>query len=158
MMDTSTRSKTSFIMPDENVIITPNWIADINLQYITIDRSGAVFASNKLKMMSFNTPVDLVVPNEINGTKVTAIGNYAFQSCQALRTVTIPEGVIHIGSRGFQLCTSLASINIPSTTSTISLDTFMECPKLYNINIDKPKNSISNSPWSAQFATVNWLG
>ena len=46
-------------------------------------------------------PEVLVIPTEIGGLPVTAIGEFAFSQCAALRSVTIPESVTSIGSYAF---------------------------------------------------------
>ena len=41
---------------------------------------------------------------------VTSIGNYAFEGCSSLTSVTIPELITEIGSRAFENCTGLTEI------------------------------------------------
>ena len=43
---------------------------------------------------------------------VTRIGEYAFQSCNELTSITIPETIISIGDGVFSGCTSLEAVNI----------------------------------------------
>jgi len=43
---------------------------------------------------------------------VTSIGGYAFQYCNGLTSITIPNSVISIGDYAFKNCTSLTSVNI----------------------------------------------
>lgn len=157
-MNTSTNAKTNFLMPDSEVSVTPNWIAETNLQYISVSRDGFVSAGTMLQMMSFDKPVYLVIPSGINGIRIRSIIDYAFQNCKALRTVMIPEGVTMLGQRSFQGCSELTSIDIPSTVTSIANDAFMGCARLRDINIHKSQNFIFGSPWSAYNATVNWLG
>ncbi|MCI5884521.1 MAG: leucine-rich repeat domain-containing protein, partial [Clostridiales bacterium] len=59
------------------------------------------------------SPTAVTIPNEIDKKPVTAIGDYAFNGCTTLESVTIPSGVKSIGSQAFYQCTSLASITIP---------------------------------------------
>ena len=44
------------------------------------------------------------IPSIVNGLSVTAIDNYAFDSCISLQTVTIPNSVISIGNFAFYGC------------------------------------------------------
>ena len=41
--------------------------------------------------------IEIVIPSELNGYKVTSIGNYAFECCYNLTSITIPESVTSIG-------------------------------------------------------------
>ncbi|GEM_PF-897898 len=59
---------------------------------------------------------DVVIPSsfETDGVEyiVTRIGEYAFQSCNELTSITIPETIISIGDGVFSGCTSLEAVNI----------------------------------------------
>ena len=43
-------------------------------------------------------------------SKLTSIGAYAFQNCDMLKNITIPDGVTSIGSYAFRDCVSLTSV------------------------------------------------
>ena len=45
----------------------------------------------------------------------TSIGNYAFEDCAALATVTIENGVTSIGELAFLGCSSLTSVTFEGT-------------------------------------------
>ena len=68
------------------------------------------------------------------GTDI-GIGNYAFLSCTALASITIPSGVTSIGTDAFSGCYSLASITIPSGVTGISSNAFRSCYSLASITI-----------------------
>ena len=56
----------------------------------------------------------VTIPSAINGKKVTSIGDWAFEYCDSLTSITIPSGVTSIGNDAFYDCTSLTSITIHS--------------------------------------------
>ena len=64
---------------------------------------------------------EVIIPSTVehNGTtyRVTSIGNYAFQSCSSLSSITIPEGVTSIGRGAFSYCGALTEINYNATAA-----------------------------------------
>lgn len=61
---------------------------------------------------------EIVIPSRIDGTPVTAVGEGAFENCENITAITIPDTVTYIGSRAFA-GTSIAYIAIPSSVSEI---------------------------------------
>ena len=68
-------------------------------------------------------PADMVLPREIDGKKVTSIGDEAFALCGSLTSVTIPDSVTSIGDYAFAWCDSLTSVTIPADC-TVGVDAF----------------------------------
>jgi len=64
----------------------------------------------------------VVIPETINGIRVTAIGNNAFASSD-LTSVTIPNGVISIGNEAFT-SNKLTSVTIPDSVTSIGYRAF----------------------------------
>lgn len=62
---------------------------------------------------------EIVIPAEIEGKRVTSIGEIAFMNCSTLTSVTIPEGVTNIGFEAFFCCSALETINIPDSITRI---------------------------------------
>ena len=79
------------------------------------------------------------------GEGVTSIGNYAFQNCCSLASVTIPEGVTSIGNYAFYYCDSLASVTIPEGVTSIGNYAFYYCCSLASITIPESVTSIGSS-------------
>ena len=66
----------------------------------------------------------VVIPASINGTPVTAIGNYAFssnsQGIQSITSLSIPDSVTSIGNDAFYYWRSLTNIEVDSTNPAYS--------------------------------------
>ncbi len=90
----------------------------------------------------------LVIPSEINGKRVTSIGDSAFFQCSGLTQISIPEGVISIGNSAFCFCTGLTQISIPEGVASIGIGAFGQCTGLTQISIPKSVASIGNSAFS----------
>jgi hypothetical protein len=78
---------------------------------------------------------------------VTRIGNYVFESCSSLTTVTIGHGVINIGDEAFAI-TALSNVKIPESVSTIGEDAFAACDNLTNVTIGKSVSSIGDDAFA----------
>lgn len=61
---------------------------------------------------------------------VTAIGEHAFQSCNTLESVTIPNTVTTIDSNAFYYCTGLISVSFSQSVSVIKSNAFYNCTSL----------------------------
>ena len=79
----------------------------------------------------------ITIPNS-----VTSIGNNAFRDCDSLTSITIPNSVTTIGEGAFYGCYSLTSITIPNSVTTIGEGAFMDCESLISITIPNSVTSI----------------
>ncbi len=69
---------------------------------------------------------DLLIPKTIGGITVTSIGNYVFNGCTALTSVTIPDCVESIGKSAFAYCNNLTSMTILADELTIGNRAFID--------------------------------
>ena len=68
---------------------------------------------------------------------VTNIGNYAFEGCVNLISVTLPESLSNIGDRSFDSCFGLTFVIIPNSVTSIGEGAFNSCTNLASITIPK---------------------
>ncbi len=100
---------------------------------------------------------EAVIPSEIYGVKVTAIGDEAFYDCEKLTSVTIPNtvqrigasafkdsgltqvtvpsGVRSLGSWAFGWCRDLTAASLPGTLTEIGERTFEWCDELTKVTL-----------------------
>lgn len=79
--------------------------------------------------LSFNLSIEEV---EFYG-KHTKIGRYAFENCEKLEAVHLPEKLKEIKEETFKGCSSLTGIIIPSSVTKIGKGAFSECEKLKKV-------------------------
>ena len=68
---------------------------------------------------------------------VTKIGNYAFNSAQALTKITLPETLTSLGTYAFNYCRNLSSINIPSGITEFGSNIFQNCTNLNAVTLSE---------------------
>ncbi len=73
------------------------------------------------------------VPSSGVGYPVTRVGDYAFEGCYDLTSVTLPESITSIGEGAFFLCENLTSLNIPESVTHIGDDAFGRTPWYDNL-------------------------
>lgn len=67
---------------------------------------------------------------------VTSIGHSAFYDCDSLTSVVIGNGVTYIGSIAFAGCDSLASVTIGGSVTSIGLRVFYNCDSLASVKFE----------------------
>ncbi len=102
------------------------------------------------------SPVNLVVPAEVNGTEVRGVGEQAFIQCRSLKSVVIEEGVQTTGGAAFAFCVNIATVSLPSTLDT-SFSTFADCTSLESVEIAEGVTAIGDRDFygCAALAQIN---
>ena len=96
----------------------------------SISSNGRNYTVTEIATWAFNkcnTLTEVTLPNTVD-----EIGYQAFFNCSNLTNVTIPEGVTKIGQAAFYGCSQLTSITIPSTITDISGNTALSQVTLTN--------------------------
>ncbi len=88
---------------------------------------------------------NLVIPDEIDGKKVTEINQEAFYNCISLKSVTIPPGVTSIGLQAFAWCPNLTKVVLPNDLLYIGAAAFAYCKNLKDLTIPDSVSEIGNS-------------
>ena len=142
----SCKSISSIVIPHNIIEIGDEVFAFCSsITKMVVDKNNPMYDSrdncNAIIYTTTNTLVSgcqkTIVPESI-----TNIGNYAFEGCLYLTSITIPEKVIHIGKWAFANCVSLTSINIPKGVKHIEERTFFGCESLRSIDLPNTITSI----------------
>lgn len=88
----------------------------------------------------------IVIPSEIDGLPVTAIGKDAFYNNSDITEVVISEGIATIKSGAFFGCENLRNIDIAGSVRTIENNAFSDCVSLEEITI--PEGVTKIEPWT----------
>ncbi len=108
------------------------------LDYLTYTVSG-----NSIRITGCDDTIEeIVIPDTIEGLPVTVIDWYAFENCNKLRSVTIPDTVTHISRYAFVHCISLETVNMPSALYSIEQYAFYDCPLLQGLKLPENLNII----------------
>lgn len=73
------------------------------------------------------------IPSNIDGYRVTIIGNNAFEDNDNLISVTIPDTVTTIYKEAFAYCSNLQNITLPNSIEMIYYRAFRDCNNLKNM-------------------------
>ncbi len=87
---------------------------------------------------------DLVIPSELDGYPVTALGEDLFYECKDLVSVMIPDGVKYVGPGAFSSCINLTSVTIPDGVTSISDGLLQYCRGLTSVALPDSVTSIGS--------------
>ena len=82
----------------------------------------------------------------------THIGNHAFEKCENLTYVRIPNSVTSIGYAAFRSCMKLHSIDLPNSVTSIRATAFSFCDTLTNIRIPQGVTKIES--WTFEYCRL----
>lgn len=99
----------------------------LNLSNVTKMGENAFYNCDGIKGVELSGNIIAVETKEGGGTQEinNKIPNHAFESCNALTSITVPEGITTIGTAAFAGCTQASSITLPDSLVTIGDRAFM---------------------------------
>ena len=102
----------SIELDDNDALFSAN--IHFNCSYIYAVEDGNIhFNSATGTIINYNTDaISADIPSEINGVEVIRIGKGAFESCNSLTTINIPDSIISIKKNIFDGCDRLTDINV----------------------------------------------
>lgn len=123
------------------------------------DDYGYEIANGQATVTAYSgTETVLMVPSELGGCPVTAIGSYALMNDSDVTSITIPEGVMSIGVCAMQYNYSLTEVILPESLTRIGAYTFRECESLKEITIPKGVTRIGENAFDTVAADFTIKG
>ena len=107
------------------------------IKYLSLPNSVTSIGEWAFEYCSGLTSV--TIPNS-----VTSIGDYAFRGCSGLTSVTIGNSVTSIGDWAFGYCSALTSVTIPNSVTSIGSSAFNGCSGLTSVTIPNSVTSIGD--------------
>ncbi len=112
--------------------------------------NGLVFEENEdgsytVTGIGYYADSHVVIPSEYKKKPVTGIADGAFESCQSMESVELPETLTYLGSHAFGSCNNLTEITVPSGVKSIGHYAFQNCKKLERVTLQEGVESIGDS-------------
>lgn len=77
----------------------------------------------------------ILVPAQYEGKPVSAIGDRAFEECDKIKSVVLPDSIISIGEEAFKSCRKCEHFQIPDTVESIGIGVFKHCTQMKEFRI-----------------------
>lgn len=112
---------------------------DLLYRYINDNQVEVINSDTYKEMESIVIPESLSIlieeatddiPAVYKDVEVVGIAEFAFDGCELLSEIVIPESVVRIGDGAFRNCSSLSSIKLPEAITRIGGATFENCSSL----------------------------
>ena len=163
--DTLTGTSTSTIQytPTHNYASPGNYVISLTVNG-TCGFLGSYIGNDYCYLLKYSTTADTrnryyqnaITKIEI-GDRVTSIGNYTFQNCYSLISVTIPDSVTSIGGYAFDGCRSITSVIIPDSVTSIGENAFGSCLSITSVIIPYSVTSIENELFSNCYSLTSLI-
>ena len=122
------------------------WIGDLQYEVTSTNPTKVKVYKASESITIANIP-ETVTYNETTYS-VTSIEEKAFQFCDNLTSVTIPNSVTSIGKWAFFSCSSLTSVTIPNSVTSSLYGTFCYCDNLTSVVIGNSVTSIGEDAFA----------
>ncbi len=104
------------------------------------------------------TATSVIIPPEIDGIAVVAIGDNAFHECELLAELALPDSLQSIGHYAFFGCTALTEVQLPPDITEIPLGTFYGCTGLREMYIPEGVTALGDYAfWCCSSMENIWL-
>ena len=115
----------------------------VQMNFSIIDENAKI-AAVSLTMDTHKPAIDaslsgkLTIPAEVNGYKITAVGDMALMGC-SLQEIELPETIDSIGKQAFENCGDLESVVLPNCITVLPEACFSFCMSLSEVILPTPE-------------------
>jgi len=125
----------------------------------TLDGFNYFVANGEAMLLSADANIastNIVIPDNVSGYPVTAIGPNAFYQNATLQSIKLPNQLKTIGQKAFYGCCKLYEIDFPDSLSKIEDYAFYGCSSLRTLYLNNSTFSIGNNTFSFSNA-INFI-
>lgn len=87
----------------------------------------------------------VVIPRQIDGKPVTAVGEAAFYGCSLITSLQIPNSISNIGYKAFSGCSAITTLSIPSSVTNMDAAAFRDCLSLQTLSLHGPATIVEDA-------------
>ncbi len=106
-----------------------------NLEKVTF--KGGAFDNLELGKYAFRDCLELATVTLEEGSRLTKLGDGAFQGCETLESFTFTASMSTVGASAFADCTALETVTFAASERTLAFgeNAFMNCTSLITVNL-----------------------
>ena len=124
----------------------------VQINFSIIDENAKIAAvsqtvDTRKPAVDANLSGKLTIPAEVNGYKITAVGDQALMGC-SLQGIELPETIDSIGKQAFENCGDLESVVLPNCITVLPEACFSFCMSLSEVILPQHLKSIGKDAFS----------
>lgn len=124
------------VMPRGDLTLYAQWAKHTDAKYLDYENKGGNLVIRGLSEAGRKVGLTtLVIPQEIDGKRVTEIGRDGFSGCETLETLVLPVGLKKVNDDAFSDCASLTAAWFPETIVSIEDGAFARCDSLADMRV-----------------------
>jgi len=125
---------------------------NVQINFGIIDENAKIAAVSQIRdtrkpAIDASLSVTLTIPAEVNGYKITAVGDQALMGC-SLQGIEFPETIDSIGKQAFANCGDLKTVVLPDNITELPEACFNFCMSLSEVILPKHLKSIGKDAFS----------
>ena len=129
-------------------------VGGVKWTYRVVDGEAEIYNDDNAANPN-STAGAITAPSTLGGYPVTRIGDWAFDVCEYLTSVTVPSSVRSLGQGAFSECYGLERVSLPEGLTTIEDGAFQFCEVLETISIPATAEFIGSDVFQDCYALAD---